>query len=625
MPLLDTVKRAESWTLPAVVRILPVSASAVTILVLAWREDGSIERGDWLGYALLTGLVAAVAVAAGGALGSLLGLAGCLALVALAGWDALSLSWSPAPSLARDEALLVLLYALALATPLVTIRARLDRLLASGAVAFAICGSAVALLLELRLGDHSGRLYYDGRLDAPLTYPNAAAAFFLVAFWPAVGLAATRSLPALVRAAAAGGAAGTLACWLLAQSKGGGIGLAVSALVFFAVSPERLRALVPAAIAAAPMALVVRALTKPYRVPDAEVAAAIRHAAGIGLAVVALAAAAGLVYALVDRRLELSPRARRVAALAVAGLVVAAAAAGVAGFFAEVAHPEAFAKRQWRSFKHLPGQRVGSSHLVALGSNRYDFWRVAAHEFERHPLAGAGARGFSVFYLRQRRSDETPQRAHSLEADVLSETGVVGFALLVLGLGLPLVAAARRARVSVLDATLLAAGVYWLAHCSVDWIWTFPAIGMPALLLLGCGAARDDPPALPGRAALPAGVVVAIAAIVGFAPPWLSSRLVDRAFTDPAGAARDLRWARRLDPLSTDPLEAEAVLARPPADIPPLERAVRMEPRNIGLRYRLGLAYLNAGRRAAARAELERALAIDPHDAYVEEALRRAR
>ena len=593
--------------------------------MLAWREDGSIERANWLGYALLAGLVGAVAVAAGGALGGRLALGGCLALVGLAGWDALSLSWSPAPALARDEALLVLLYALVLATPLVTIRTRADRLLVSGVVAAGICGSALALLVELRLGDRPDRLYYDGRLDAPLTYPNAAAAFFLVAFWPAVGLAATRSLPALVRAAAVGGAAATLACWLLAQSKGGAVGLLASALVFFAVSRERVRALVPTALAAVPTGIAVRALTEPYRVADAELVATIRHSAGVALAVVGAAAAGGLLYALVDRRLDLSARSRRVAVAAVAVLVAAAAVGGVAAFLAEVGSPEAFAKRQWRSFKHLPPGRVGSTHLVALGSNRYDFWRVSAHEFERHPLAGVGARGFYSVYLRERRSNETPQRAHSIEADVLAETGVAGFALLALGLGLPLAAAARRARVSALDGTLLAAGVYWLAHCSVDWIWTFPAIGIPALLLLGCGAGRDDPPQLRGRATLPVGAAVAVAALVGFAPPWLSSRLVDRAFTDPAGAAADLRWARRLDPLSTAPFETEAVLARPPADIPPLARAVRMEPRSIGLRYRLGLAYLRAGRRAQARVQLERAHELDPHDGYVAEALRRAR
>ena len=37
------------------------------------------------------------------------------ALVALAGWEAISISWSAVPSLARDEALLTLFYAVVLA------------------------------------------------------------------------------------------------------------------------------------------------------------------------------------------------------------------------------------------------------------------------------------------------------------------------------------------------------------------------------------------------------------------------------------------------------------------------------------------------------------------------------
>ena len=29
---------------------------------------------------------------------------------------------------------------------------------------------------------------------------------------------------------------------------------------------------------------------------------------------------------------------------------------------------------------------------LTIGSNRYDFWRVAVHEFAHHPVAGIGAR-----------------------------------------------------------------------------------------------------------------------------------------------------------------------------------------------------------------------------------------
>ncbi len=43
----------------------------------------------------------------------------------------------------------------------------------------------------------------DGRLAWPITYPNAAAAMFLVGLWPALVLAAERRLPVVVRGARA--------------------------------------------------------------------------------------------------------------------------------------------------------------------------------------------------------------------------------------------------------------------------------------------------------------------------------------------------------------------------------------------------------------------------------------
>ena len=73
-----------------------------------------------------------------------------------------------------------------------------------------------------------------------------------------------------------------------------------------------------------------------------------------------------------------------------------------------------------------PAANAASSHLLQLGSYRYDIWRVALNEFAHHPLAGIGSRGFGPAYLRQRHSPDTPARAHSFELDALSELGIVG-------------------------------------------------------------------------------------------------------------------------------------------------------------------------------------------------------
>jgi len=396
--------------------------------------------------------------------------------------------------------------------------------------------------------------------------------------------------------------------------------------VFFAVCPVRLRALVPAGIATVVVATQVAALTDPYQASPEELGSAIRHGGAVAALATVAATVLGLAYAVLDRRLEVSGRAHRLAAILVAAGLLAALAGGAASFFVVVDRPDHFLADQWRSFKHLPDTRERTSHFLSLGSNRYDFWRVALGEFEHHPLAGIGARGFGSVYLVKGRSSETPERAHSLEMDVLSETGIVGLALLLGAGGLALAAVWPWARRSVVGAGILGSGVYFAVHTGVDWIWTIPEVGLPAFVLLGIGAAWGGGGRLvPTRAAVGGGVAALALALLVFAPPWLSSRLVDRAYS--AGtvgrAAGDLRWARHLDPLSTDPLVAQAALARSPADIPPLERAVAKEPRRENLRYLLGTAYLAAGRKEAARRELQEALRLYPGDDLARQSLTR--
>lgn len=619
---------AEMARLGWILRLVPTAALVSATWALAWLTGGSFDAADWLGYAVGCTLVLASVLLPGAAtLPSRWALAATGFLLALALWTAISLRWSPFPSLARDEALLVGFYAVAFLIPIVSLRREHERLAATALVVGGLGSLAVAGALELRFSSNPENLTWaDGRLAFPVSYPNALAAMLLVGFWPAIGLAADRRLPALGRALLLGGAAAMLADLLLAQSKGGAVGLVVSGIVFFAVCPFRLRALVPVGIAAAVVATQAESLTEPYRASSDEFTSVIQHGGAVAAVVAALTGAVGLVYAVLDRQVEVSERVRRVAAVLVALAVVAGIGGGIGAFFTAVDRPGDFLGDQWRSFKHLPEKRR-STHFFSLGSNRYDFWRVALHEFEHHPVAGIGARGFANAYLVEGRSSETPERSHSLEMDVLSETGIVGIVLLLSAGALLFVATWPWVRRSVVGAGILGAGVYFAVHTGVDWVWTIPEVGLPAFALLGIGASRGDGGTLTARAAVPAGAVALALALLAFAPPWLSGRFVDRAYT--AGTASrtadDLRWARRLDPLSTDPLVAEAVLARPPADIAPLERAVAKEPRRADLHDLLGNAYLAAGRKAAARREFRAALRLYPGSELARQGLARAR
>jgi tetratricopeptide (TPR) repeat protein len=600
---------------------------------LAWNQFGSILARDWLPYAIATALlVAGLLLSSRAQRPAAPAIGGLVGLLALAGWDALSLLWSAVPALAREEALLVVFYALVFAVPVLVLRSERDRRAATSLVVAALVALALATFVYLLVVDRPADYYEHGRLTFPISYVNAQAALFLISFWPCVALAARRACQPALRGAAIGGASALLAGWLLTSSKGGLLALAASAIVFFALSPERLRAVVPAVIPAAFVGGAFEPLTAPFRERDAaDFAAAIRTAGWTALALAGLSAAVGLAYAWADRRLSLPPRTRRAFALSLAGALGAVVVAAPVTFFAAVDRPGHLLQEKWQSFKTLPAHEAGSSHLTSLGSNRYDFWRVDLDDTRRHPVAGIGARGFASSYLQQGRSTETPARGHSLFLDTLSETGGVGLVLLLAALGFPLLGAALRSRQTGLLAGLTAAGAYGLTHAAVDWIWTVPAVGASLFLLLGIANAGSDegagrgPPLLPGRTAIPLGIAVIALAVGAFGPPWASARLTAAAARNPTDAANDLRWARRLDPLSVEPLLVQASLATSPrAALPPLRKALAKQPRDASLHYRLGRTLLKAGERREALIALRTAQRLDPRDPTIARALRAA-
>lgn len=622
--------RPANETARVALEVAPTAAVVALACGTAWWERGSIAAQHWLPYALV-GLL----VLAGAAFGGMLRRPSWAAAVAAGGlallgcWAALSILWTPVPALARDEALLTLLYAVAVAVPALTLRRGAARVAAVGVVVAALTAVSLAAALELWLGDDQlGAFREKGRLYFPIGYVNAQAAMALLAFWPAVMLAARRNAHPLARALWLGAAALATALALPTQSRGGAIALGASVLLVLALVPARLRLVVPAAVPLALTALAFDPLTRPFGATvarDPALADVIAAAGRTALAVAAGAAVLGLVYALVDRRVALPQRATRVVGAALAAAVVVAAAGGAATFAARVDDPRGWLTERWEAFKQEPEDETAATHFLNPGSNRYDFWRVALADFRDHPLRGEGARSFGPSYLLRGRSSETPTRAHSLVFEQLGEHGLIGFGLLTVALGAAVGAAfAGRARVPA--AAALAAACYWLPHASVDWIWNFPACTVPFLALLGIGLSREER-RLPARPQLAIGVGVLLLAAAAFAPPWLASRFVDRGSAAglPAGAA-DFDRATTLDPLGTDALLVRAQLeADPLRRIELLREAVEREPRTVRTRYLLGLALLDAGRTREARAELLRARSLYPGSVLVAEALARTR
>jgi tetratricopeptide (TPR) repeat protein len=302
----------------------------------------------------------------------------------------------------------------------------------------------------------------------------------------------------------------------------------------------------------------------------------------------------------------------------------------------------------WNQFKTKKTPHGGASRLGRLGSNRYDFWRVAWKEFAGAPVAGIGADNYQEAYLRRGKSSESPLYPHSVELRTLSQTGLIGALLLATALGAALAAAlvAMRRRGgwgAAAAASGVGAFVYWLVHGSVDWLWEFPALGGVAFALLGIAAGlaprRTEPPGSSRRpvAAGPlaaAGVAaVGLVLAVSFAMPWLADRYASDAAAiwgaRPARAFDKLDTAAGLNPLSPRPkLLAGAIalrLDRPRAAERYYRQAIDRDRGGAAAYLELGAIVYESGRRAEGTSALERAAELQPRDEVTASVLGRAR
>lgn len=574
---------------------------------------------------------------------------------AFCAWSLLSILWADVRGDAWEGANRSLLYGLVLM--LVGLRPWPERsaLVALGIVAFGTGAVALGVLVASAVGDPA-TLLLDGRLAAPTGYANATAAFWLIAFWPALHIAsqAATALPWPLRALALATAALLLEIALLSQSRGALAGFAVAAVSYLWLAPHRGRAALAlgalfalAAAAWAPLIGVRAAITAPG------VAGAVAEArTAIALTVIA-AFAAGAAGAVLEARLRPAGGRRRAgagrlarraswAARRAAPLALLAILAAVAG----LGHPARWTADRWQDFKSSGYSAVetGDTRFTgSLGSNRYDFYRVALNEFRAHAVLGIGADNFAVPYLVDRRSDEAPRHPHSLAFRLLAQLGVPGTTLFALFLACALACARRCRRMAPASAGAVAAAVagfaMWLAHGMVDWLWEFPALSIAALALLALAArseAGEAPP--PRRMAAPlwlrGGVALGmLGAATSFALPGLAARSIAAARTsaaaDPALAVAQLQRAGELNVLAARPLVAQAVIARRAGldgvARAALRRALEREPRNWFAHLQLALLEAEHGRRGRALRSLAAAAALNPRQPLLSELRDRVR
>ncbi|MGD1058794.1 MAG: O-antigen ligase family protein [Solirubrobacteraceae bacterium] len=543
-------------------------------------------------------------------------------------------------------------------------------------IALIVLAAFTALHLSAASGAHLQSLLPGGRLDYPTGYPNANAAQWLMAFWPALLLARSEQLPWGIRGLLAGGAVLLAEVALLSQSRGSIYATPVMVVLVFALLSGRTRTfalLIPVVAgiaAAAPAVLHVGDNLKSEAVVPATLHTAVA-------AMFAAALAVGLVVALgayIESLRPFSHRARKRIGRGVRAVALLTLVVGVIGGLAVAGNPVTRIEKGWNSFKggYSSDNTSGSRLVSGLGSNRYDFFRVALDEFRAHPLVGIGADNFQQQYLAHGRSNETPHYPHSVELRTLSQTGLIGALIALVGLCGALLAAGRGLRRTdplaryVAGAALAGFG-YWVVHGSFDWFWEFAGLGAAAFALLGIacalapargapadaepvpeateepdlGAAQPVPDAggLTSRDAghgrrgrplvIAAGLIVALAGAISLAAPWLSQLEVQSAAhiwtSSPQAAYARLRDAARLNPLSDEPDLVAGSIALRYGELTHAQQqfslALKRDPGDAYATLERGAIASAKGERAAALGLLGQAVGLEPREPLAREAL----
>jgi hypothetical protein len=584
--------------------LLSVAAGGLAFAALFFADGSSQGRLFWIGGA------AVVSAAVGWATRPVrLSRAGLLFFLALGGfvvWQGLSIAWSIQPSRSWDYTNRGLVYLAFAAVGALVGGLTLRRF---AAVAAALLGALFlwALAAKVIAGDLPliGQLYSDyGRL-ARLRYP--------IGYWNELALLAAASVPLGLWAVRRARLAGALLLYtalvvaVLTYSRVGIVLTILAAIVWLALDRERLEVAGPLAVAWTTAAVVaVVALLLPGVSSDGQ-PHSVRVQDGLLFggafvigAVFVYLALRFVVTRAVDIRLVRGVAAGFAACVVVALLVAVVRAGGPADFLSD----------RWHEFDNPASAQIANTQgrfVSASSSNRWRWWTEAWNAFLDHPLNGTGAGTFGLTDRIERRTSLAVTEPHSAAIQDLSETGIVGFLLVVSFVCAAVWGIVRRERTGAVIALGLAV-VICILHTLVDIDWDYVAVMGPLFLTVGALVAEPAVAVAPRRSFLGGAAVgvCALAALYSLVSPWLADNRFNAGLdavsnNRRAQALTEFMSAHAFNPLAIEPLLFRATLERNAKALQLYRQARDLEPKNAETWYELGyfeLKYLHRPRDA---------------------------
>ncbi len=562
------------------------------------------------------------------------------ALAALTVWSAVGLIWSESAErtltgVARDAT-----YLGVLAIAVGGVRARYARHLVAGVATGIVVIAVVALLSRMFPGSFGKIPTYSllssapTRLSYPLSYWNALAELIAIGI-PLVWGLATQARTPLRQAATASVLPLLVLTLTLTLSRGGLLALALAALTYLLLAPNRWLQLATALNAAVGGGLLTLVAYHLPALRQGLATNAARHD-GVTLLIVTVVVCAGaaavqFVVGVAFQRqtlIRLGDAVQRGSMWLRWRSIVVPLLLGAVAALVLLGIPHRLAGA-WNRFEHPPvAENLNPGRLATLnGNGRDQFWRASLLAVERHPR-GLGTGSWEFWWTRTgNEAAGYAANAHSLFFETLAEDGIPGGVLIVVFLGAAIIGVVRRARCYGIDKTsfaaIAAACAAFVVAALSDWAWQVPVVSISFLALMGAALGSEDerehrPTAIAVRLLA---ILASVACLVSIAIPLAAALEVqDSQAAVARGAFRSAvgfaRTAERIEPYGATPWLQAALALELDGDLRRAEGAARRaqanEPDNWRPPLMLARILAERGQASASRRSARHALLLNP-------------